>query len=358
MAPSATEIEHINHVILQEIDLNVEHDADDHVAFGGDDQWFYSDKTKQFDLSRGSEKKLVLNADDGIRNHRGILIDPASTMLIIIDMQNYFVHPCIRDHSEGIKTVEPLLRVLAKCREESVQVCWLNWGIDDQDLKVMPPAVTRGFNKAMAHERGGGWHVGLGKPLPDDQVPEAHRGERCLFKGTWNADIYEPFKEHMTEGDLRFDKARMSGLWSPELPMHKWLRASKMKTLLFAGVNTDQCLLGTLTDAYSWGWDCILLGDCAATMTGLGAKEVCDYNIATNMGFVTDSDIFCGAESILKAKKVAKDPEQLATPPESAGWRPVDGLEDEEMSDDEFVDCTPDEVEMNGDEDKENKKMT
>ena len=89
----------------------------------------------------------------------------------------------------------------------------------------------------------------------------------------------------------------MSGLWSPELPMHKWLRESGKKTLLFAGVNTDQCLLGTLTDAYSWGWDCILIGDCAGTMTGMGAKEVCDFNIATNMGFVTDSEVFCAAES-------------------------------------------------------------
>jgi hypothetical protein len=34
-------------------------------------------------------------------------------------------------------------------------------------------------------------------------------------------------------------------------------------------------------------------------MTGMGAKEVCDYNIATNMGFVTDSQVFCAAESSL-----------------------------------------------------------
>jgi nicotinamidase-related amidase len=225
------------------------------------------------------------------------MIDPSQSLLIIIDMQNYFVHPSIRDHSEGIATIEPLVKVIEKCRKEGIQVCWLNWGVTDHDLKVMPPAVTRGFNKAMKHERGGGWHVGLGKPLPDDQVPPGYEGEKCLYQGTWNADIYEPLKPLMTPADVRFDKARMSGLWSPELPMHKWLRESGKKTLLFAGVNTDQCLLGTLTDAYSWGWDCILISDCAATMTGLGAKEVCDHNIATNMGFVTDSAVFCESES-------------------------------------------------------------
>lgn len=36
MAPSATstEIEHINHLVLTEKDINIEHNVDDHVAFG------------------------------------------------------------------------------------------------------------------------------------------------------------------------------------------------------------------------------------------------------------------------------------------------------------------------------------
>lgn len=219
----------------------------DHDFPGGDDQWFYDPKSRRFDLSRGAKRKLTLDADDGIRNHRGVMIDPAKSLLVIIDMQNYFVHPKIRDHSTGIETVKPLISVIEKCRKEGIQVCWLNWGITDHDLKVMPPAVTRGFNKAMVNERGHGWHVGLGKPLPEEQG-----GERCLLQGTWNADIFDDLKPWVRENeDMRFDKARMSGLWSPELPFHKWLRQSEKKTLLFAGVNTDQCLLGTLTDAYS-----------------------------------------------------------------------------------------------------------
>ncbi|KAI9686308.1 MAG: hypothetical protein M1820_010657, partial [Bogoriella megaspora] len=61
------------------------------VPFGGDDQWFYNPDTKQFDLSRSSDKKLLIEADDGIRNHSGVLIDPEKTVLVIIDMQNYFI---------------------------------------------------------------------------------------------------------------------------------------------------------------------------------------------------------------------------------------------------------------------------
>lgn len=38
MAPSATEIQHINDTVLKERDLNTQHNADDHVAFGKRDQ--------------------------------------------------------------------------------------------------------------------------------------------------------------------------------------------------------------------------------------------------------------------------------------------------------------------------------
>ncbi|KAF2723101.1 PEBP-like protein [Polychaeton citri CBS 116435] len=290
MAATTVEITHVNEVVAADPEINVDHNVDEHVAFGGDDQWTYNPKTRRFDLSRGSKRKLTVEADDGIRNHRGCDIAPEKSLLVIVDMQNYFIHPAFCDHSGGIEAVQPLLKVIEKCRNEGIDICWLNWGIDETELKNMPPAVTRAFNRAMLHENGHGWRVNLGSWLPEEQGNGVK--ERCLFTGTWNADIYDPLKDVMREGDLRFDKARMSGLWSPELPMHKWLRQSEKKTLLFAGVNTDQCLLGTATDAYSWGWDVILLGDCAATMTGLGAQAVCDYNIATNMGFVTDSETF------------------------------------------------------------------
>lgn len=261
------------------------------VQFGGDDQWFYIPDTKRFDLSRGSSKKLVIDADDGVKHHRGVMIDPAKTVLIVVDMQNYFVHPRCRDHREGLAAVEPISKVIGRCHKEGIQVAWLNWGITEHDLRTMPPAVQRGFCRNLAQDRGYGWHTGLGAELPDGQG-------RCLFKGSWNADIYPPLKALMTNDDVRFDKSRMSGLWSADLPFHQYLRENGKKTLLFAGVNTDQCLLGTLTDAYSWGWDCIFIEDCAGTMTGMGAHELSKYQINHNMGFVTDSDAILNAETI------------------------------------------------------------
>ncbi|KAF1842689.1 PEBP-like protein [Cucurbitaria berberidis CBS 394.84] len=255
------------------------------IPFGGQGEWLFLPATKKFDLSRGSEQKMVFDCDEDKRNHTGFMIDPGTSVLIVVDMQNYFIHPIYRDHAAGIAAIEPILKVIERSRSEGIQIAWLNWGITEHDMKTMAPAVQRGFSNTL------GWHVGLGAQLPEGQG-------RCLFKRTWNADLYEPFQAVAQPGDLFFDKTRMSGLWSTEEPLHEYLRASGKQTLLFAGVNTDQCLFGTMSDAYSYGWDCVLLDDCTGTMTGRGAQELTEYQVSTNMGFVTSSRAFCEAQIV------------------------------------------------------------
>ena len=262
------------------------------VLFGGEDTWIYDPNTKRFDLSRGSANKLIIDADDGMRDHRGCMIDPDKTVLLVVDMQNFFIHPRCCDHAEGLAAVEPTLKVIERCRYEGIQVAWLNWGIDEWNLRRMPPAVQRGFCRRRALATGHGWFTNLGSELPDGQG-------RCLWKGSWNAELYPSLKAaSRPDDDLFFDKDRPSGMWSLDEPLHQYLRESGKKTILFAGVNTDQCVLGTLTDSYSNGFDCILIADCAGTLTGRGAQAVCDYNVSTNYGFVTDSDAFLSAVMI------------------------------------------------------------
>lgn len=175
------------------------------------------------------------------------------TVLVVVDMQNFFIHPDCCDHAEGLKAVKPTLEVIERCRNDGIQVAWLNWGINEWNLRRMPPAVLRGFSKARIGTHGHGWHVNLGSELPNDQG-------RCLWKGSWNAELYEPLKHAARPAqDLFWDKDRPSGMWCQDEEMHRYLRKSGKKTILFAGVNTDQCVLGTLTDSYSNGFDCILI---------------------------------------------------------------------------------------------------
>jgi nicotinamidase-related amidase len=143
-------------------------------------------------------------------------------------------------------------------------------------METMPGGVQRGFMKdeiASSISELRPW-MGLGAELPDDQG-------RCLFADTWNADIYPPLKEHVQASDIHCAKNRMSGLWTPEQPLWKVLEKEKISTVLYAGVNTDQCVLGTFIDGYNAGWNSILVDDCCGTPT-VGAKEVTLLNIAVS----------------------------------------------------------------------------
>lgn len=202
------------------------------VPFGGDDQWIFDPRSKRFDLTRGSPRKLTIDADFDVRHHRGCVIDPNKTVLVVVDMQNFFIHPDCCNHKPGLEAVAPTLKVIERCRRDGIQVAWLNWVINEHNLRVMPPAVQRGFNKSRIHTHGYGWHVKLGSWLPGDQG-------RCLWEGSWNAELYEPLKRASRPGeDVFLCKDRPSGMWSLDEPMHRYLRESGKKTILFAGVNT------------------------------------------------------------------------------------------------------------------------
>lgn len=241
------------------------------------DQWTYDRQSRTYDLTRGAGGSSP-PAPIRIRTTRGppdtsILVAPASAVLVVIDMQNFFLHPSCRSHPGGLAAVGPLLKVIERCRGAGVQVAWLNWGLTDDDLAAMPAGVARGFARAVVtgekDEAGLGVDLGGGKG-------------RCLVAGEWNAEIYEPLRRAVDEvDDVRCAKNRMSGLWCEDQPLWRYLKESGKKTLFFAGVNTDQCVLGTLADAYNAGWDCVMVEDTCATGTE-GATEVCLANIAVS----------------------------------------------------------------------------
>jgi len=66
-----------------------------------------------------------------------------------------------------------------------------------------------------------------------------------LQKDSWAAAVVDELAIEPT--DIRVDKHRISGFW--DTPLDSILRNLGVRTILFAGVNTDQCVLHTLTDA-------------------------------------------------------------------------------------------------------------
>ncbi|AHE55074.1 cysteine hydrolase family protein [Sphingomonas sanxanigenens] len=205
---------------------------------------------------------------------RALTIDLARTAILVIDMQNDFCHPDGWLASIGVDVaparapIAPLLATLPALRAADVPVLWLNWG-NRPDLLNISPALLGVYDP-------NGEGVGLGAPLPSNGAP-------VLQAGSWAAAVVDELAP--AAGDIRVDKYRMSGFW--DTPLDSILRNLGVTTLLFAGVNLDQCVMCTLQDANFLGYDCVLLEDCAATTSPDFCTQATLYNIRQCFGLVT-----------------------------------------------------------------------
>jgi nicotinamidase-related amidase len=75
----------------------------------------------------------------------------------------------------------------------------------------------------------------------------------------------------------------MSGFW--DTPLDSILRNLRVDTVLFGGVNADQCVLATLQDANFLGYDTILLEDGSATTSPQFCWDATLYNVRQCFGF-------------------------------------------------------------------------
>ncbi|QAY66456.1 cysteine hydrolase family protein [Paenibacillus protaetiae] len=205
-----------------------------------------------------------------------LTLDLSHTAIIVVDMQNDFCSEggwvdSIGGDFEALQApVGPLNRLLPALRQEEVPVIWLNWG-NRPDRLNLSPSVLHVYNSD-------GEGSGIGDPLPLN-------GSRVLEKGSWGADLVPELVQ--APGDIYVDKYRMSGFW--DTPLDSILRNMNIRTVLFAGVNLDQCVMATLQDAVNCGYDSILLADCAATNSPGFCAEAALYNIKQCYGFVSDS---------------------------------------------------------------------
>jgi ureidoacrylate peracid hydrolase len=189
-----------------------------------------------------------------------VTVDLAATALIVIDMQNAFCHPD-KAGADGParRPIAPLQALMPELRARDVPVVWVNWG-NRADGRNLAPMVLHPFRDGLD-------------------------GESFIVKDSFDAAIVDDLE--VGNGDVMVDKYRMSGFWDTQLD--SILRNLDARTLLFAGVNLDQCVFTTLTDASFLGYDCILLEDCAATSSPEFCVEAALWNIGRCFGFITSS---------------------------------------------------------------------
>jgi nicotinamidase-related amidase len=205
---------------------------------------------------------------------RDVVLDLARTALVIVDLQNDFCAPQGWLASIGVdvsvlaEAVRLSGKLAAAARAASVPVIWLNWG-NRPDQANLPPGVAHVYDPDGTGE-------GIGSVLPASGAP-------VLTRGSWGAALSAPLRAE--DGDILVDKYRMSGFWDTELD--SVLRNLRADTLLFAGVNSDQCVYATLIDAACAGYDVVLLTDASATTSPAYCHEATIYNTRQCFGFTS-----------------------------------------------------------------------
>jgi len=241
------------------------------LGVGRNFHWYATESTVDMSMRESEPRRIRIGTEP-----QAVIADLNRTAIVVIDMQNDF---CAKDgwvdhlgvdYSPDRAPIEPLQRLLPVLRGAEVPVIWVNWG-NRPDLANMPPNQIHLYKPA-------GEGVGLGDPLPSNGAP-------VLQKDSWAAAVVDELAPE--PGDIRVDKHRISGFW--DTPLDSILRNLGIKTILFAGVNTDQCVLHSLTDANFLGYGCIMVSDCCATTSPDFCTEATIWNVKKCFGFVCDS---------------------------------------------------------------------
>ena len=200
-----------------------------------------------------------------------IVMDPGTTAIVVVDMQNDFCHPSGWLASIGVDVaparvpIAPLAAHVGALRNAGALVVWLNWGTRG-DRANLPPGVLHVYDPQARD-------VGIGSAEPT--------GAPVLQRGSWGAALVDELVPD--DSDVVVHKHRMSGFWDTELD--SVLRNHDIATLVFAGVNADQCVLATLIDGACAGFDVIMTTDASATTSPAFCWEATVYNVRQCFGF-------------------------------------------------------------------------
>jgi nicotinamidase-related amidase len=173
-------------------------------------------------------------------------VDPATTALVIIDMQRDFLEPggfgelLGNDVSRLRSTIEPTVTVLAAARAAGLLVVHTREG-HRPDLTDCPPAKLT---------RGGVTFIGTDGPMG-----------RILVRGEAGHDIVPELAPG--PGEPVVDKPGKGAFYATDLDLV--LRDRGVRTLLVCGVTTEVCVHTTVREANDRGFECVVLEDCVGS---------------------------------------------------------------------------------------------
>lgn len=233
-------------------------------------------------------------------------MDPDKTALIVIDMQTFFLSPAMgRSRGPGHDAEEVLLSTaFPAAREVGIRIVHVTWGISDEELAVLPPAIFRifGYKETPAANKDGEDSYGekkgtkdVGHDLGTVKFPDgtAVAAGRTLMRDQWNTALHGGLQSSFDDSQgtpmlqVRFHKNRLSGFLAGSGDLFNYLRKQHITTLLFTGVNTDRCVLASIEDACNLGFDTILLKDGCGTSSSDYTRLMVEFNARKSWGFVS-----------------------------------------------------------------------
>ncbi|WP_267223523.1 cysteine hydrolase family protein [Dyella silvae] len=175
-----------------------------------------------------------------------LAFDPATTALVMIDMQRDFVEPggfgeALGNDVSLVRTaIEPCKKVLAAARKAGLLVIHTREG-HRADLADCPPAKLT---------RGGKTFIGSDGPMG-----------RILVRGEKGHDLIPEL--YPVAGEPVVDKPGKGAFYQTDL--HLMLHTAGIKTLIVCGVTTEVCVTTTVREANDRGYECIVPADCVGS---------------------------------------------------------------------------------------------
>ncbi|MEI4487474.1 isochorismatase family cysteine hydrolase [Frigidibacter sp. MR17.14] len=169
--------------------------------------------------------------------------DPATTALIVIDMQRDFIEPGGFGASLGndvtlLQAIVPTVAdLIAGCRAAGIAVIHTR-ECHRPDLADCPPAKRLRGSPSLR----------IGDPGPMGRV---------LIMGEPGAEIVPELAP--APGEIVIDKPGKGAFYATDLGAH--LARMGTRTLIFAGVTTEVCVQTTMREANDRGFDCLLATD-------------------------------------------------------------------------------------------------
>ena len=173
--------------------------------------------------------------------------DPATTALIVIDMQRDFMEPggfgetLGNDVSQLRRTIEPTAALLAACRAAGLTIIHTREG-HLPDLSDCPPAK---LNRGEPSQR-------IGAPGPMGRI---------LIRGEHGHDIIDELAP--APGEPVVDKPGKGAFYATELG--ELLAEKGIRSLIVTGVTTEVCVHTTVREANDRGYECLVLSDCVGS---------------------------------------------------------------------------------------------